>query len=61
MLLFAFMLACGQGTLPAPPAEGPSPSDSVQAVRLELHGAHQAWSEGRRPEAQARVQAAYAE
>lgn len=30
-------------------------------MRLELHAAQQAWSEGRRDEARARVQAAYAD
>jgi hypothetical protein len=61
MLLLALMLACGEGAPPDPPAEGPTPSEAVQSVRLELHGAHQAWSEGRRPEAQARVHSAYAQ
>ena len=61
MMLLMLMLACGAPTPPAPPADGPSPSEAVQAVRLELHEAHQAWSEGRRSEAQARVHAAYAQ
>lgn len=61
LLLLALMMACGEGTLPDPPAEGPTPSEAVQSVRLELHSAHQAWSEGRRPEAQARVHSAYAQ
>ena len=61
MMLLALMLACGEGPPPEPPAGGLTPTEAVQAVRLELHEAHQAWSEGRRPEAQARVEAAYAQ
>ena len=61
MLLLALMLACGEGAPPDPPADGPTPPEAVQSVRLELHTAHQAWSEGRRPEAQAMVHSAYAE
>jgi hypothetical protein len=61
MLLLALMLACGEGEPPDPPVGGPTPPEAVQAVRLELHAAHQAWSEGRRPEAQARVHSAYAQ
>jgi len=61
MLLLALMLACGEGPPPAPPSGGLTPPEAVQAVRLELHAAQQAWSEGRRDEARARVQAAYAD
>lgn len=61
MMMLALMLACGEGSPPDPPAEGPTPSEAVQSVRLELHAAHQAWSEGRRPEAQARVFSSYAQ
>jgi len=61
MMLLALMLACGEGPPPAPPSGGLTPPEAVQAVRLELHAAQQAWSEGRLDEAQARVQAAYAD
>jgi hypothetical protein len=60
MLLLTLLLACGEVGPPDIPADGPAPAEAVQAVRLELHEAHQAWSEGRHAEARARVHSAYA-
>lgn len=60
MLLLTLLIACGEVAPPDVPAEGPAPAEAVQAVRLELHEAHQAWSEGRHAEAQARVHSSYA-
>ena len=59
MLVLLTMLACGEAELPSPPEDGPSALDAAEAVRVEVHAAHQAWSEGRHPEASARVRGAY--
>lgn len=56
----SLVTACADGASdePVAPPDTP-PAARIQTLRLSLHEAQRAWSEGRREEAQARVRAAY--
>ena len=57
-LLF-WSLGCQPAPVGPPVEPLPGADERVQALRLDLHAAQQAWSEGRREEARARVVLTY--
>lgn len=62
MILFTALVACsGSGPEASLEALDATPRDQVQQLRLSLHEAQRAWSEGRKEEAAVRVPQIYAE
>ena len=59
--LMMLALACDREVTPPPLQPLPEAPDRMQALRMELHAAQQAWSEGRGQEARAQVALTYRE